>query len=350
MTDRPWDDDAPNGRDALDGGDTAAPAPAEVTLVIGPEEFLAERAVARLVARAKELDPDVDVRRLVGPELEPGTLDELTSPSLFGDTTVLVLERVHEMVAEQAAPVAMLIRFPADHVRLVLLHSGQTNRAKSILEACRDAHATEIACPKVAKISERVDFVKSEARTGGRRMADDAARALVDAVGSDLRDLAAATNQLVADTDGAITPEVVTTYYAGRADVTSFQVADLAVDGRTADALGQLRHALGSGVAPVLVTSALASALRSIGRIASAPRGARPADLARDLGMPPWKVDVVRRQVKGWSADGLADAVAAVADADAAVKGANGAGDPAYALEKVVVQIGRARASADAGA
>jgi len=202
--------------------------------------------------------------------------------------------------------------------------------------------------PKVAKVSERLDFVKSEARMAGRRMADDAARTLVDAVGSDLRELAAATAQLVADTDGAITSDVVTTYYAGRAEVTSFQVADLAVDGRTSDALGQLRHALGAGVAPVLVTSALASALRSIGRIASAPRGARPADLARDLGMPPWKVDVVRRQLKGWSADSLADAVAAVAEADAAVKGAYGAGDPAYALEKVVVQIGQARAQANA--
>jgi hypothetical protein len=91
MTDRAWDDD---------GSDSAVPAPAEVTLVIGPEEFLAERAVARLVARAKELDPDVDVRRLVGPELEPGTLDELTSPSLFGDTTVLVYPRPDHQPAD----------------------------------------------------------------------------------------------------------------------------------------------------------------------------------------------------------------------------------------------------------
>ena len=340
MSDQPHDDDPP---------DTATPAPAAVTLVIGPEEFLAARAVGRIVARAREIDPEVEVRRLDGPDLEPGVLDGLTSPSLFGDATLLVVDRAHELVAEQAADVARLVRSPVEDVRLVLVHSGQANRAKAVLDACRDAHVAQIAAPKVAKVSERVDFVKAEARAAGRRMADDAARTLVDAVGSDLRELAAATSQLVADTDGAITSEVVTTYYAGRAEVTSFQVADLAVDGRTSDALGQLRHALGAGVAPVLVTSALASALRSIGRVASAPRGARPADLARDLGLPPWKVDVVRRQVKGWSADGLADAVAAVAEADAAVKGAYGAGDPGYALEKVVVQIGRARARTSAG-
>ncbi len=333
-----------------DAAADAGPAPAGVTLVLGPEEFLAERAVSRLITRARELDPEVEVRRLAGSDLETGALVELTSPSLFGETTLLVIERAHELVAEQAAEVAKLVRFPAEQVALVLVHSGQSNRAKAVLEACKDAHAREIPCPKVSKVGERVDFVRAEARAAGRRLADDAGRALVDAVGSDLRELAAATAQLVSDTEGAITPEVVATYYEGRAEVSSFQVADLAVDGRTSEALGQLRHALGSGVAPVLVTSALAQALRSIGRVASAPRGARPADLARDLGMPPWKVDVVRRQVRGWSADALAEAITAVADADAAVKGAYGAGDPAYALEKVVVQIGSARAGAGAGA
>ncbi len=333
VSDQP--DDDPTG--------PAVAAPAAVTIIVGPEEFLAERAVARITAHSRELDPQVEVRRLAGPDLQPGELTDLTAPSLFGESTLLVLERAHELVSEQAAEVATLVRFPVEHVRLVVLHSGQANRARAVLDACRDAHAARIDAPKIAKVSERLDFVKGEARTAGRRMADDAARTLVDAVGSDLRELAAAVAQLVSDTEGAITSDVVSTYYAGRAEVSSFQVADLAVDGRTADALGQLRHALGSGVAPVLVTSALASALRSIGRVASAPRGTRPADLARDLGMPPWKVDVVRRQVKGWSGDALAEAVAAVAEADGAVKGANGAGDPAYALEKVVVQIGRAR-------
>jgi len=124
----PWDD----GPDSS-APESVAPAPAGVTLVIGPEEFLAERAVARLTARAKELDPEIDVRRLAAPEVEPGALDELMSPSLFGDTTLLVLDRAHELVAEQASEVANIVRFPVEHVRLVILHSGQTNRAKAVL-------------------------------------------------------------------------------------------------------------------------------------------------------------------------------------------------------------------------
>ena len=50
--------------------------------------------------------------------------------------------------------------------------------------------------------------------------------------------------------------------FAGRAEATSFAVADAAIEGRTAAALEELRWALDGGVAPVLVTSAFAG-LRS---------------------------------------------------------------------------------------
>jgi len=318
-------------------------APGPVTLVTGPEELLVERAVGSIVAAARAADPDADVRRLTAADVEPARLRELTSPSLFGDSTVLVIENCHELTADAAVAVAAYIKDPADHVVVVLVHSGASNRAKAVLEACKAARVPEVACPKVTRVGDRVDFVRAEAHAAGRPFNDDAARALVDAVGSDLRELSAACAQLISDTEGTVTPEVVNRYYEGRAEVTSFQVADLAMEGRTSEALKQLRFALGCGVAPVLVTSALAQGLRSIGRVASAPRGARPADLARDLGMPPWKVDVVRRQVRGWNGDALAEAIAAVAVADGAVKGAGGAADPGYALEKAVVQICRAR-------
>ncbi|CAM5256353.1 hypothetical protein SVIOM74S_03785 [Streptomyces violarus] len=88
----------------------------------------------------------------------------------------------------------------------------------------------------------------------------------------------------------------------------------------------------------VLITSALAQGVRAIGKLSSA-RGGRPADLARELGMPPWKIDRVRQQMRGWTPDGVAVALRAVAAADAGVKGRS---DPEYALEKAVVVVARA--------
>jgi DNA polymerase-3 subunit delta len=328
--------------------DTAAPAP--VTLVLGPAELLVDRAVAAIVAAARAADPTADVRRLMPVELEPARLAELTSPSLFGETAVLVVQRAHELAAEAAAALAAYIRNPAEHVVLVVCHGGQANRAKAVLEACRAVKAPQVAC-QTPKPFALPGFVQAEVRAAGGQISEDAARLLVDSVGPDLRDLAAACSQLLADTPGTaeaperrkITASVVARYYAGRAEVKSFEVADLAVEGRTTEALQQLRYALACGVAPVLVTSALAQGLRTIGRLGAAPRGAQPADLARDLGIPPWKVDAVRRQLRGWSGDGLAVAIRAVAEADGMVKGLGGGHDPAYALERAVVAIGRAR-------
>lgn len=193
----------------------------------------------------------------------------------------------------------------------------------------------------MTKPGDRVAFVRSEFRVAGRSMTEDATRVLVEAIGNDLRELASACSQLMADTDGVVTEEIVGRYYSGSAEASSFTVADRTVEGRTSDALEQLRWALSVGVAPVLVTSALAQSVRQIARVGAAPRGARPADLARELGMPPWKVDRVRQQLRGWTPDGIARALCAVADADAAVKG--GGTDPAYALEKAVVTVSTAR-------
>jgi DNA polymerase-3 subunit delta len=312
-----------------------------LTVVIGPEEFLAERAVAEVVAAVRSQDPDAQVHDVPAGKLEPGMLVELCSPSLFGEQKVLVIRAVQDLPAKVLAELEAYVRRPPDGVVLLcLMHKGG-GKAKALLEAARASRAREVDCAEVKRYGDKVAFVKSEVRRAGRRISDDAARALIDSVGGGLREMANACSQLVADTSGVIEEETVRRYYAGRADVTSFMVADLAVEGRMGEALSSLRYALGSGVDPVLVTSALAMGVRSIARVASAPRGLRPADLARDLGMPPWKVDRVRQQMRGWTDDGMAAALQAVAAADAAVKG--GSDSPAYALERAVVAIVRAR-------
>jgi len=317
-----------------------------VTLVIGPEELLAERAVAQVVAAARAADPEADVRDVQPGGLQPGMLADLTSPSLFSERKVVVIRGAHELSDALLAEVQAYLRQPADAVTVVCVHKGGP-KGKAVLEAVRRAGARQVDCPEVKRAGDKIAFVKAEIRLAGRRISDEGARALLDAVGSDLRGLANACSQLVADTTGLIDDAAVHRYYAGRAEVSSFMVADHAVEGRAAEALADLRWALGSGVDPVLVTSALAMGLRNIARLATAPRGLRPADLARELGMPPWKVDRVRQQLRGWTGDGVAAALTAVAQADAAVKG--GGDDAAYALERAVVSIVRARSGPRAG-
>lgn len=319
-------------------GDVLVP----VTLAVGQEELLLDRAVARVVAAARAADPDTDVRDLAPGALQPGTLAELASPSLFAECKVIVVRAAQDLSADTGKDVRAYLAAPAEGIVLVLVHAGGP-KGKALLDAARKAGAREVGCPKITKPADRLAFVRAEFRSAGCSATEDACRALVDAVGSDLRELAGACGQLAADAEGPVDEAVVARYYTGRAEVSSFTVADRAVEGRTAEALEQLRWALAVGVAPVLVTSALAQGVRAIGKLATAPRGMRPGDLARELGMPPWKIDRVRQQMRGWSGDGVAAALRAVAEADAAVKGAGG--DPAYALERAVVTVSTAARS-----
>ena len=61
----------------------------------------------------------------------------------------------------------------------------------------------------------------------------------------------------------------------------------------------------------------------------------READLAREVGVPPWKLRTLRDQSRGWSDAGIARAVRAVAQADADIKGQ--AHDASYTLERLVL-------------
>ena len=315
-------------------------APAPVTLVVGDEELLVERAVTALVAAAREAVGSADAHDGLAASLAPGQLAALVSPSLFGGGCVAVIRAVQDASKDIAADLVDYAAAPAHDTVVVFTHAGGP-KGKSLLDTLTQTGANVIRCKKTTRFADRLDFVREEFRRCGRSASDAGVRALIDAVGQDLRDLAAACNQLDGDTTGVVDESVVATYYRGRAEATGFSVADQAVEGRLGAALEQLRWALAVGVSPVLVTSALAQGVRSLARVGSAPRGRAAAALASELGMPPWKVDRVRQQLRGWTPTGVARALQAVADADAEVKG--GGTNPAYALERAVSNIVRAR-------
>ncbi|HZY29792.1 MAG TPA: DNA polymerase III subunit delta [Jiangellaceae bacterium] len=324
------------------------PAPdthdARVTLVVGPETLLAERAIAAVVVAARAADDEADLSEVAGGDLTAAALAEHVSPSLFATRRVLVVRGVEDVADPAARALVAYAAHPVDDVHLVLVHPGG-QKGKRLLDDLRATRARVVVCERVTRPDDQVDFVRAEVAAAGGRIDESAARRLVEAVGGDLRGLASAAGQLAADAEGGdVDTAVVATYFEGRAEVKGWVVADRAVEGRTADALEQLRWALETGTDPVLVTAALATAVRSLARLAGAPRGVRDADLARDLGVPPWKVRVLRGQLRGWTPSGLVRAIRAVAAADLQVKG--GGNDATLALTTAVVEIGAARAAA----
>lgn len=306
-------------------------------LVTGPEALLAERAVSGFVSRAVSERPDAAITRVEASALDAGSLAEAAGGSLFASATVLVVTELAELPADLADQVVALAGDPGPDLALALVHSGG-NKGKALLDRLRKLRL-EVADHPSIKPWELPQFVAAEARRLGGRADAASAAVLVEAVGTDTRSLAAAVRQLLDDSaDGLVTEAAVRRYFGGRAEVTSFAVADDTLSGRSDGALAKLRWALSTGVAPVLITSALSSNLRSLGRyLEGRDARLRDADLARAIGVPPWKLKDLSRLARNWSPAGIARAIQSVAVADAAVKGA--ASDPGFALEQVVLTV-----------
>lgn len=320
-------------------GDAAEPGSRPVVLVQGDEELLVARAIAAEVRAARALDDDVDVREFVGGSVQTSDLLDACSPDLFGRRRLTIVRRAEELTADRAPTVISLIGDPAPGVTLVIQHSGGA-RAKQVVEAARKAQARIVACNPITRPDERAAFLRDEVRRAGGRIAPQAEAALLEAVGTDLREIAAVAAQLVADSGGVVDPPAVAAYHRGRAEVTGFAVADRVVVGDAAGALEALRWALLIGVPPVLIADALADGVRSVARVTAAGRGG-DNELASRLGMPPWKVRRARAQSRGWSEPGIAAALGVAAEVNGDVKGV--AVDPGFALERAVRGIIAAR-------
>lgn len=311
-----------------------------VILVSGPESLLAERAVGDVLQRVRTEAPAVEISSMEAVRLDGQKLAEITSPSLFSNERAAVITDLANLPPELVDPVAAMAAQPVPDLALVLVHGGG-NKGKALLDKVKKAGAEVVDAP-AAKAWELPQFVSAEVRRGGGAIDQPAAQFLVEAVGHDLRALAAAVSQLIADNEErSISVELVRRYFGGRSEVTSFAVADAALAGRTGVAMEQLRWALSTGVAPVLVTSALASGLRGLGKLITAAPGMADTELAREVGVPPWKLKSMRPQARGWDHSGIAHALQAVAAADAEVKGA--ANDAAFALERAVLSVARSR-------
>lgn len=320
--------------------DTPSPL-GSVTLVTGPEELLNERVVQAARAAVRRADPDADVSDTVGDQLTLAAFGDLAAPSLFASTRCIVVRQLEDVPEDVHEPLAAYSAAPEPDIALVLVHTGG-QKGSGLLTKLRKLPTVTEHKSEAVKGGAIHQWVQSEARRHDARLEPDAADTLVEAVGPNLRALAAAVDQLGHDFPGQpLTRELVSRYFSGRADVKGYEIADHALHGRTSTAMEELRWALDTGVSGPMITGSFASAVRGLARLKGAARGMRDADLAREVGVPPWKLRSLRDQARGWDEAGLAKAVQAVARADSEVKGAGA--DAAYSLERMVLAISGAR-------
>lgn len=312
-------------------------------LVQGSETLLSDRAVDARVKAARQEVPEAELVELEGHEVDAGRFVEATGGSLFSEATIVVVDSIADLDKDLFDLVVTTASQPSDDLCLVLVHPGGM-KGKGLLTKLSKTkiETVKVEPPKPWAIP---DFIAKEARRAHLDMDHDAYDALHQALGNDLRTLAAAIDQLASDSpDGRIGAETVKTYFGGRAEISAFNVADASLEGRLPDALETLRWGLSTGVQPAAVTAAMARGLRSLGLFLDM-RSQRMGDkqLAQAIGVSPWKLKALNKQARSWSKAGAAKAIRLVSTCDAAVKGA--AVDADYALESMLIDVERARQS-----
>lgn len=308
-------------------------------LLLGAEGALADRALAKLQAQLKQ--ESAEITALSAAEVQIGDIADALAPSLFSERRALIIKDLQDLPEDSKEEVTRYLAQMDPTMTVIFAHKGGV-KGKALLDAIKKAKPQVISCDAIKKDSEKEDFVKALFQDAGRKATAGAIKAMVASLGSDMRELQSAVSQISLDAPAGVIDEVIVDkFQQGRIETTGFDVADATIDGNLPVALITLRSALETGTDPVMVTSAIASSLRSLAKVSGTNRGAKSFELAGELGMAPWQIDKARRQLQSWTPRGIATAVEAIAKADADVKGASS--DPIYALEKALQTITGAR-------
>ncbi|MBB4071345.1 DNA polymerase III subunit delta [Leucobacter sp. OH2974_COT-288] len=312
-------------------------APARVVLLLGKAEPLAQRAAQQVRDQLRQQHDALEVHDLAADQLAAGELLTLASPSLFGEPRLLRITGCERASADFVADFTRVVPLLDEFTCLQLRHSDPV-RGKEMLKLAREVSGVlEVDCAEPKNQNEKFEVMRLEAARIGAQLDSAAAQQLLQAYNADLGELLATIAQLASDAGGRITAQTVAELTAGRVETTAFAVVDAALAGNAAQALTLLRQALLAGAEPIPVLGALGKAVRDMARVHGRRQSA--AQLAKELGMPPWLAEKAVRNAGRWREVDLARTVQLLATTDLALKG--DARDPQYALEKLVLTVAR---------
>jgi len=313
-----------------------------VYLIYGSEPLLLDRAVRRLKDRlAKVADLDFNMETFDG---DSASADEVTNAAntmpFMSERRLVIVRGVDKLSAADQAALAAYAKDPAPYTALVLV-AAKVNRGSKLYKAV-DAlgGASEYPAPKRGEYPSEVTKLFSE---HGKRISGPAARALVDAVGRDLRRLDTEVDKVVAYVGDRATVDVddVSAVVSAGA-VTVFEFLDAMGSRDPGTALRLLSRLLGAGES---VHGVLAMSVRHVRNLLGAralmDRRARVEEMAPALGMAPWQVRNVVDQASNFTQGELKKALCDAAATEAELK--SGAVDGSIVFERWVIGVTGAR-------
>ncbi len=294
----------------------------KLILTVGKESVLVSRVIENVLAEAKQADPNFIRQEIsANSDSSAGEYANALSPSLFGELTVLVVNGIDAATDELADQISKSIDQVPDHLRIIFTHPGGV-KGKRLLDQIRKAGAIEANCAEL-KGKDLEAAIVAEFKKLERKVTADAVTQLQTAVGTGLGELLSAVSQLCSDVDAQVIDAThVQVYYSGVSDVMGWTLSDAMWNAQPLEVLEQLRWSLqGDSASTVPAISAISNGLRALVKFAGAPAGLSENELAGHVGVPPWKLRLLRNQKNKWTPEQLATAARLLAQADRASKG-----------------------------
>jgi DNA polymerase-3 subunit delta len=256
-----------------------------------------------------------------GPAWRGGELDDLATPSLFGEPRALLVTDARGLPEAALSELARYLAAPPPEARLVLCAVvPERGRAPAALAKLVQP-VGEVREVRVAR-KELPAWLLSRARAAGLALAPEAAQALVDVLGEDPGALDQALRQLGAAFPGArLDRAAVLEQFRGLGEQRIWDLCDRAFGRDLPGAVRALRALLEAREDALPILGGIASRLRDLLRVQALPERMPPAELARAAGLRfEWQARRYREQARRFAPGELAGLHAQVVEADRALK------------------------------
>ena len=313
-----------------------------VYLFFGDEEFLMNRALARLEAALTEKagEPPTKVIREAQEVGLADFLAESRAATLWGPGQLLILRRVDTYPAAQLKALTAYLDHPAPRAWVVLLAEGLKARDVEKHAVWGRMYREEAVLGFYRlREGELYQWLSREARLQGKNLTLAAAQRLVEIVGDNLAELSQELEKLAlfSGADHTLTPALVTQLASHSRTYNIFALVDALGEPGFHRRLASLGHLLDLGEHPAKILGMLARQVRMLIRVKEGA-GANPAELASTLKVPQGVVKRLAQQGARFSDAALKGHLAMLHRVDFHLK--TSTGSPRLWLEWALIKMG----------
>jgi DNA polymerase-3 subunit delta len=290
-----------------------------VTLLWGEDAFLLRETALDLLRGLKPREVDAA-------EWQGGALQDLATPSLFGEPRALLVADARSLPKEAQAELAAYLAAP-DPVSPLVICCTVAEGGKVPAGLLRLVDPVGRVRQVALRRKELEPWLMQRANGAEVELAPPAARALVEVIGDDPAQLAAALEQLASAFVGSkVGPREVHQQFRGLGDQKTWDLCDRAFGRDLSGAIRSLRAIEEGGDDPLKVLGGIASRLRDLIRVRVLPERLPPAQVAKQAGLRfDWQARRYQQQARNYSMGDLVELHARVTEADRALKsGATG--------------------------